>query len=40
MLNNKVPAGNMATLRNFLSYLENYLKGFPSQNLHGSRVSC
>ena len=37
--NNKVPAGNMATLTNFLKFLKNYLK-VSDQTVHGSRVSC
>ena len=35
----KVPAGNMATLTNFLKFLKNYLK-VSGQTVHGSKVSC
>ena len=35
----KLPAGNMATLANFLKFLKNYLK-VSGQTVHGSRVSC
>ena len=39
LLKSKVPAGNMATLTNFLKFLKNYLK-VSGQTVHGSRVSC